>query len=193
MESIHVLKYRLNEHPFYEAWREGRLTILQLAAYGQSYAELIREIPRLWSKVIEHAGKDLLDHLDIVAEEEEHIELWDRWSKLLPDVDNHPTMSDLIEKLDSLSPDILLGVIHAFEIQQPEVAVTKKDALIEHYGFRAEDLTYFDEHINEEEHIAFGQAISRIYSDPAEFEKGFSTGSKLLYDALDRFIDSGNN
>jgi pyrroloquinoline quinone (PQQ) biosynthesis protein C len=102
-------------------------------------------------------------------------------------------MRDIIEQLDGLSPDMLLGVIHAFEIQQPEVAITKKDALIEHYGFRADDLTYFDEHINEEEHIAFGQAISKVYSNQDDFNKGFIHGSKLLYDALDRYLENGNN
>ena len=87
-----------------------------------------------------------------------------------------------------MNPSELLGAIHSFEIQQPEVAKTKKEGLLKHYNIDESKTKYFDEHMNEEEHIAYGKMLSQKFADKSDFEKGFKRGSEIFYYALDRFM-----
>ena len=88
-----------------------------------------------------------------------------------------------------MNPSELLGAIHSFEVQQPEVAKTKKEGLLNHYGFSEADTTYFDEHMNEAEHIEYGRKLANDFAVKSDFEKGFSRGSEIFYNALDRFLN----
>jgi pyrroloquinoline quinone (PQQ) biosynthesis protein C len=97
-------------------------------------------------------------------------------------------MEKTIAAFDAMPASRLLGAIHAFELQQPEVAATKKEGLLRHYGFRPDRLTYFDEHLNEEKHIAYGLGLAERYVDPAEFSEGVRSGAALVYDSLDEFV-----
>ncbi len=44
---------RLLEHPFYQAWTKGELSVEQLARYHQGYARFIERFPFLWRTVID--------------------------------------------------------------------------------------------------------------------------------------------
>lgn len=96
-------------------------------------------------------------------------------------------MQPVIDACDRLSPSRLLGVLQSFEMQQPEVAATKKAGLLHHYGFLTEDLRYFDEHQREEVHIAYGRSLAEHRADAGEFEEGLKTGAELFYHSLDGF------
>lgn len=93
----------------------------------------------------------------------------------------------MIHALDRMTPSELLGALQSFEMQQPEVAATKKEGLLRHYGFLTDDLRYFDEHQREELHIAYGRSLADRFADPAEFDSGFASGSELIYHSLDEF------
>lgn len=182
------LTHKLLDHPFYQAWNEGAITQEQLAKYAASYGEFITEMPHLWQNVLDQLGATDEGGQAIVKEEQEHTDLWRScFTRLLP-VDNHPGMGDVIAKIHALSPSAQLGVIHAFEVQQPEVAKTKKEGLLKHYGFTEAECKYFDEHMNEAEHIAYGQQLADEKAVQEEFQHGFAYGSKLIYDSLDRFL-----
>lgn len=182
------LTHKLLEHPFYQKWTEGEVTTDQLAKYAASYEEFIAEMPNMWRNAIEGLGQIDATGAEVVEEEASHIELWKNcFARLMP-VSEHPGMGDVVEKIASLSPSAQLGVIHAFEVQQPEVAKTKKEGLIKHYGFTNEDCRYFDEHMDEADHIAYGKQLADEKADQAEFQYGFAYGSKLIYDSLDRFM-----
>ncbi len=182
------LKHNLLDHPFYQSWNEGNITKEQLAGYGAAYQEFIDEMPAMWKNAVNGLNAMSDDARKVIADETSHIELWRKcFARLMP-VDNHPGMSDVLEKIAALSPSAQLGVIHAFEVQQPAVAKTKKEGLLRHYGFTAEECIYFDEHMNEAEHIAFGQKLAREFADEKEFQYGFAYGAKLIYDSLDRFL-----
>lgn len=182
------LTHKLLDHPFYQQWTEGAVTETQLAKYAASYEEFISEIPNIWSHTLQQLQAEDLEGQHIVQEEQEHTDLWKScFARLLP-VESHPGMGDVLEKIHALSPSARLGVVHAFEVQQPEVAKTKKEGLINHYGFSEDECTYFDEHMNEEAHIAYGKRVATEKADQEAFQYGFAYGSKLIYDSLDRFL-----
>lgn len=182
------LKYRLLDHPFYKSWSDGKITKEQLSKYSLSYLELIERIPLYWEKVIKEFVPDSTEGKTVITEELSHIPMWKKWSSQLDYYDNFPKMSDLFQLIENMNASELLGTLHAFEIQQPEVAMTKKQGLLNFYNFSEKDLIYFDEHIDEDNHIQFGKALSEQYANQQDFAKGFDLGSKLLYSSLDKFI-----
>lgn len=182
-------KYRLLEHPFYQAWNEGNISIEQLSKYGASYAEFIERIPGYWQKIAQAFAEQQTVADEIIAEETDHIPLWNKWTDKLEKQDDFPRMTKIFEAFENMTASELLGAIHAFEIQQPEVAETKKCGLLDHYGFENSDLTYFDEHMQEEKHIAYGRHLAEKFARKSEFNAGFEKGSKLIYDGLNLFMN----
>ena len=117
------LNKKLLDHPFYQSWTKGEITHEQLAVYSYSYFELVQEIPNLWLKAVVGLNAVSKESAKIVAEETGHISLWNDF-RIKPLNDNYPSMNDVIKELSEMNPSELLGAIHSFEIQQPEVAKT---------------------------------------------------------------------
>lgn len=182
-----TLRYPLLSHPFYQAWMTGDITPAQLVKYHSSYMEFIEKIPLYWSKVADAFAPEDEQLQQVITEEYEHIGLWKKWGEKMPKPDEFPRMDTLIDTLDDLGPDELLGAVHVFEIQQPAVAKTKKEALLKWFGFHTEDLHYFDEHMDEQEHIAVGKRLAKKHADPQKFSAGFEQGGQLVYQALGLF------
>ncbi len=182
------LNKRLLEHPFYQSWSKGTVTMDQLAKYSKSYADFIELMPSYWERITTGLNANTEDSLKIINEEKSHIELWSQWSDLLPATDTYPKMTELLNAFELMSPSELLGAVHAFEIQQPEVAVTKKEGLLKYYGYNESDLNYFDEHVNEQDHIDFGDKLKPM-ANQQEFINGFNVGQELIYSGLDLFVD----
>lgn len=184
-----ILKHKLLDHPFYKAWEKGEITKRQLAAYAASYNEFITMIPEFWSVVISTLDSKSDEGKKIINEETTHINLWKKWSEKLSAEQDYPSMNNEINAFNNLNPSELLGAIHAFEIQQPEVAKTKKEGLINHYGFSHSELKYFDEHMNEAEHIKYGDTLAKTRANYYDFERGFEKGSQIIYNSLDKFLN----
>jgi pyrroloquinoline-quinone synthase len=183
------LSCRLLDHPFYQAWNRGEITREQLADYAAAYQVFMEKVPALWDRVLE--GLDIDDETgdEIVAEETEHVELWAQWRRQMPAADDAPQMTALFQGLDAMDPSELAGALHAYEVQQPEVAETKKDGLMNHYGVDAKHLDFFDEHAEEEEdHILFGKKVRNEWADTEAFDRGFQKGAELVYNSLDNFV-----
>lgn len=183
------LKHRLLDHPFYQAWTKGDITLEQLAKYHASYNEFIELMPTYWEKIVKSFNEESKFATEVIEDEREHIALWETWKAKLPQVNSFPRMNDVIEELDKMNKSELLGAIQAFEMQQPEVAETKKEGLMCHYGYEATELKYFDEHMDEEAHIAFGRQIAKRGADMADFQRGFDRGAEIFYNALDKFLN----
>jgi len=175
---------RLLDHPFYQSWQHGTVTVEQLSRYAESYAELIAAMPACWERIGRELGADTSA---VAADEYHHIALWQWWARRLPRPANAPRLAAALELCRDSSAAELLGAIHAFEVQQPEVARTKRDGLLAHYGFDAADLAYFDAHMDEAEHIAFGRALAAT-QDQAAIGRGFARGADVFYHALDAFV-----
>ncbi|MEO0144184.1 MAG: hypothetical protein ABIL49_02605 [candidate division WOR-3 bacterium] len=179
------VKFKLLEHPFYRAWEDGKVSINKLAEYGYSYYDFIVKIPVYWNKVLESFS---VSDYWIVEEEKNHIELWKKWICKLPKPEKYPILYELLDYFDSLEPSELAGAIYSFEIQQPEVAVFKKECLMKYYNFKEQELEYFDEHMKEEKHIKIGKKIFDNFANKEEFEKAFHKASEIIYKSLDNFL-----
>ena len=182
------LNYKLLDHSFYQSWNRGEITRTQLSQYAHSYLLFIEELPQLWSKIFQSFNLETQWH-SIVDEEIEHIELWNIFKNKLDKQSSFPSLQKLVDILYSLSPSELAWAIHAFEVQQPEVSVSKKQGLLDHYGMTEKDTVYFDEHMSEteEKHIRFWKLIESK-SCKSEFESGFQKWSEFFYKALDVFL-----
>ena len=179
------LNYKLLDHPFYQAWSCGTITLDQLSRYAKSYAEFIAQMPVYWQRIADGLGADATT---VVEEESAHIGLWDKWSARLPESAGFPRMTEVLDSFAGMTPSELLGAVHAFEIQQPGVARTKMDGLEKHYGFTADETTYFAEHLAEQEHIDFGTQLAATKANAEEFQRGFDAGAEKVYRSLDLFL-----
>jgi pyrroloquinoline quinone (PQQ) biosynthesis protein C len=183
------LKHKLLEHPFYQAWMNGEISEVQLSKYSRSYMDFIERIPLYWQNILDGFGIKDTTGKEIVEEEKQHIALWKQWSSQLEKAEPFPMMTTVLNEFEKMNPSELLGALHAFEIQQPGVAVTKKEGLLQHYGFTTETTAYFDEHMNEQKHISYGEMLARNFADKNDFANGFERGSKLIYESLNLFLN----
>jgi pyrroloquinoline-quinone synthase len=185
------LPKELLNHPFYQAWNDGDVTVTQLSKYAAAYQTFMNRVPDYWKRVIDGLDINHEQADELLDEESDHATLWSEWCNQLPESDDVPAMNNLFDGLDEMSPSALAGALHAYETQQPEVAETKRTGLKKHYGFSSDDnLDFFDEHVeNEEEHIAFGKKIRNEYADTEEFDRGFRQGAQLVYNSLDNFVE----
>ncbi len=181
-------QFRLLEHPFYQQWTKGEITRDQLSCYARSYFDLVKMMPVFWENAVKGLKAESGESDKVIKDERFHIELWREFMAMFEGND-HKEMEDVVEEFMSMSPSKLLGAVHAFEVQQPDVARTKAEGLVKHYGFRKDETKYFDEHLNEAAHIQFGSALAEKHADTKEFADGYAEGAKIVYHALDRFLN----
>ncbi|KAK3582349.1 hypothetical protein CHS0354_023892 [Potamilus streckersoni] len=146
-------------------------------------------MPIYWEKIFRSFGIDNEQSRSIILDEEYHTDLWKKWSNEFVYVSTFPSLEYMKTQFMEMTSSELLGAVQAFEIQQPEVAKTKKEGLVKYYGFEREKLKYFEEHEKEDVHIAFGQRIANEYANRAEYELGFEKGQKIIYASLDAFME----
>ncbi len=178
---------RLLDHPFYRAWERGEVSREQLAVYHRSYADLIQNIPLYWQRIVSSLRPDDQAGTRIVEEEREHILLWEAWGKDFSSPAEFPRLEEALHIFERLTPSELLGALQAFETQMPEVARAKKRTLMRHYGFPARSLIYFDLHMQEEPHIAYGSWLAYRFANKQEFDEGFQKGAEMFYRSLHLF------
>jgi pyrroloquinoline-quinone synthase len=181
---------KLLDHPFYQAWTRGEVPRRTLKMYHHSYGEFIRAVPSLWKRVVDSLRPNSLLGAIVIQEEAHHALLWNTWGDHLQPDDCPPHLQNLTDAFRQMSPSHLLGALHAFEVQQPEVARVKKEGLVRHYGIPESALEYFDEHQDEARHIAFGRWLARHFARPEEFAEGFRRGAELVYHSLDVYAPS---
>lgn len=177
-----IRKWRLLEHPFYQAWSAGTITMGELKTYAEEYGSFISLIPDGWGKI----GDDAT-----VEEEIEHIELWERFSDSLGGqaggarLESTKRLTDTARKLFSTT-STALGGLYAFEAQQPETATSKLAGLIEFYNVSIEALSYFETHAaNEHESVKLMARMADLdETEKYEAVEGCEQMSKALWDAL---------
>jgi pyrroloquinoline-quinone synthase len=137
-----VDRHDLNRHPFYTAWREGKLPAEKLSLYAVDYDAFVGNIAEGW---------ETLGFEDYATEEREHHRLWDEFSSAVASggaLSPRPQaliLADVSRRLFESRPEAV-GALFAFEAQQPETATVKLDGLREHYGFDQRAEKYFEEH-----------------------------------------------
>ena len=179
------------DHPFYQAWTEGRLPLDTLRAYARQYFHHVEAFPRAVSAV--HAACPDRDGRRMLAEnlaeeeglgegQQDHATLWLMFARGLGESDaavrgqelNAETCA-LIEAFSALSRRSYaagLGALYAYESQFPAVARAKIEGLVEHYAIDDEEtLRFFRVHESADvEHSAVCRKLLDSLPEPQQQE-----------------------
>lgn len=149
-------------HPFYQAWSQGRLPIDTLRAYARQYFHHVEAFPRAVSAV--HSAcpnregrrmlaENLAEEEGIGPDKQDHATLWLMFACGLGENVDAITAEELnaetralIETFGRLSRQSYasgLGALYAYESQFPAVASAKIEGLVERYGVTDEEILRF--------------------------------------------------
>jgi pyrroloquinoline-quinone synthase len=136
------------EHPFYERWSAGELSVRELSVYAGEYRHAVLALARASAQVAAKAGAEHRAGLERhAAEEAAHVELWDEFARAArakakaERAEDAPTpQTRACAEAWTAGSDALehLAVLYAIEASQPEISQTKLEGLTEHYGYVAE-------------------------------------------------------
>jgi pyrroloquinoline-quinone synthase len=131
-------RWNVLEHPFYQRWSAGELTGEELARYSGQYRHAVEAVATISADVAELAPEraELRSH---AREEAAHVELWDGFVAAAGgDAGAAPT-AETTECVDAWTADggLVAGLarLYAIESGQPAISKTKRDGLLERYGF----------------------------------------------------------
>ena len=60
----------LLNHPFYQAWSDGKLTRESLTGYSKEYYQLVKAVPIFMTQLMDHVPLTSYDELDFHQQEE---------------------------------------------------------------------------------------------------------------------------
>lgn len=148
----------LLEHPFYQRWQAGELSMVELGEYAEQYRHFERCLPQVLSAVAERlpAGEARDSVAANLADEQHvprpHIDLFETFASAVgaqPDAPATPATRELVELYRSAADDDpvrALFVIGTYELQAADVASTKANSLRAHYGLSRDDTSFWDVH-----------------------------------------------
>jgi pyrroloquinoline-quinone synthase len=197
---------RLLDHPFYQRWTAGTLTLDELREYARQYYHYAVAFPTFLSAMHSHvpdvATRQLL--LENLIEEERgpenHPELWLRFCEMLglerADVENampNDATKTLIACMHSLARDGALheglAALYAYESQIPEVAKVKIEGLAKWYGIGTP--AFFAVHMDAD--VVHSQTsrelLNRLCDTAAKSDEARTATSRTLA-ALYGFLDA---
>lgn len=194
-----IEKRSILQHPFYQAWREGRLTIEDLATYAQIYYPHVAAFPGYLQAALQTAEdsevrSELENNLrEELGEPKPHPELWLDFAsglglerELVSKASLHPAAKQIVAAYEMLSEESCtsaLAALYAYEAQQPEVARTKADGLVELYGiYDPQTLAYFEVHAEADLRHREGErrALERCLSDGASMDEVLLAAGQAL-------------
>ena len=168
----------LLNHPFYQAWSDGKLTREALAGYSKEYYQLVKAVPIFMTQLMDYVPESMYDELDSHQQEEfTHISMWERFASGLGISRNDLLKHDGLYKTNHavtgmhrlmVSIESGASAMYAFEKEIPKISEVKLQGLTEFYGLTSEDVTrYFKEHMEADiRHAASWQnLIDLITSD----------------------------
>ena len=204
----------LLQHPFYQAWSRGELSLDALRDYAAQYYQHVAAFPTYLSAV--HAQTDdanvrrqiLSNLMDEEAGSPNHPELWLQFAESLglkgEEVKNTkqwPATKNLIETFRECCGQRGTGVglasLYAYESQIPAVSEKKIEGLKQFYGFtNPTDYDYFTVHIEaDREHAAVEAAqIAQTIDDSQRAAALDAVGDVLagLYGLLSAVCEKHN-
>ena len=157
-----IADHNLLNHPFYQAWSAGELSLDTLRSYAREYGAFISTIPQGW---------ETIDDTEIAAEETEHIDLWADFATGLDTSVSEaqiPQVKALFKTANELfsEPATALGALYAFEAQQPATAQSKLEGLKTFYQLPKTVEPYFETHSHNEHEAEI--LLERIAELPSE-------------------------
>jgi pyrroloquinoline-quinone synthase len=131
-------RWNVLRHPFYQRWSAGELTAEELARYSGQYRHAVEAIATMSESAAdaEPEQQELRRH---AAEELGHVRLWDGFVDAAgggtADVPT-PETAECVRAwtAEGDAPEILAR-LYAIESGQPEISRTKREGLLDRYGF----------------------------------------------------------
>ena len=203
LADIHML-----EHPFYQAWSRGELTLDVLRDYAAQYFHHVRLFPRFISAVHAQCGdasarRVLLENLNeeegMAAGHDDHPELWMQFAeglgaerkRVADEALNEETAAliDAFRAAAARSYAAGLGALYAYEHQIPEIAEVKIDGLKKFYRVTDErSLKFFSVHaVADIEHREALEALLDALDEEDRTEA--KAGARMVAEALWGFLD----
>ena len=184
------------EHPFYERWVAGGLTAGELSVYAGEYRHAVVALAEASAKAAAMAPAEYRSGLERHAEEERsHVALWDQFARAAqaqPAAGEHGgsgpvrasehvagAQTEACTRAWTAGTDALesLAVLYAIEASQPEIAKTKLDGLVGHYGYAPEGpaVEYFELHrrLDVEHARQAAELIERLLEDCEDREAAY--------------------
>jgi pyrroloquinoline-quinone synthase len=131
-------RWNVLRHPFYQRWSAGELTDEELGRYSGQYRAVVAAIAEISERTAEAAPArpELGRH---AAEERAHVRLWDGFvdasggdAAAEPTPETAACIGELTSEGDLVE---LTARLFALESGQPEISRTKREGLLERYGF----------------------------------------------------------
>ena len=196
---------RLLDHPFYQAWAAGELTLDDLNFYSTQYWRQVETFPTylrgLAGRLPESSARSSVENNLADEIDGDHAGLWQafaeglgRSASELDGADIEPEtaacVDAFIEGTRDRSVAFGLGMIYGYESQTPEVATTKVEGLRAFYGIEGSATEYFELHgeLDVEHARELAEVIGEVAGDErslAEAEAGARAGAEAIWSLLD--------
>jgi len=206
IKNMHLL-----DHPFYQAWTRGELSLNALQDYAAQYYQHVDAFPRYLSALHSHTPdmetrRHILENLnDEEAGSPNHPELWLQFAQGLgvnrSDVRATSPLPETSALINSFLDICLNGTVaeglaalYAYESQIPAVSRSKIDGLVKHYGISDEETyRYFIVHeITDIEHSAIERVLLTQHLSDSNVEavnRAVARTLAGLYDLLDAICE----
>jgi pyrroloquinoline-quinone synthase len=163
-------------HPFYRRWSAGELTASELARYSGQYRHAVEAIATL-SEAAADAAPERPELRRHAAEELGHVRIWDGFVDAANGrVDDAATPeTEECVRAWTAEDDLLSYLIRLYAIEsgQPEISVTKRDGLLDRYGFEdGAGTAYFRVHATRDtEHAAEVRALAAALASDEDADR----------------------
>lgn len=158
-----ITDHSLLNHPFYQAWSAGQLTLDDLRYYAKQYYSLEATFPRLLSRVHSNCENPQIRQmiLENLNDEEQgdknHRELWLQFAEGLgltreevinakPNANTQSCIDTLLGLTADADPSVGLSALYAYESQFPKVSQSKMDGLELYCIDAPEAIQFFEVH-----------------------------------------------
>ncbi|HEX2053146.1 MAG TPA: iron-containing redox enzyme family protein [Actinomycetota bacterium] len=158
-----VKERHLLTHPFYVKWSQGKVSLETLQEYSKQYYHYEKALPSFLTAALQHIDDEPARSAvqEVLTDESSnprpHADMWlDFAAGLGVSADEVKASTatcqtrNLVETYTSLcnrGQEEAIGALYAYESQQPEVAQSKADGLIAHYGVNStQALAFFKLH-----------------------------------------------
>lgn len=188
---------QLLDHPFYRRWEAGGLSREELTSYAEQYRYFESMFPdflqKLSGQLPEGPARDaVLDNLRDEISPPSHLSLFERFARWFDagDADMSPAMSHLVDSYFEVlrrGPQASLAGLWAYEVQGAQIADSKADGLVRHYGAHDEVVAFWTAHgVVEDDHARWTlEALSSL--DPDIDDMAIAT--RLIGEAWWTFLD----
>jgi pyrroloquinoline-quinone synthase len=158
-----IARYDLLNHPFYQAWTGGKLSLDQLRAYAAEYFHHVAAFPTFLSALHSRLGDGALRRAvlrNLAEEEVEGRAQTDMWldfaegiglsSEQVRSSRPSPSIGRLIKRFHRSasedSPAEVIAALYAYESQAPRISGERARGLLRHYSADARTCGYFALH-----------------------------------------------